>query len=96
MEIVKASVAELEKKHFIRMEDGENIISIPISDDEPNAVKAAFNALIVRLKKGVFQIELQGVSEDLFSQVAKEYITQLNREIAEVRKEMEEHGLTGK
>ena len=33
------------------------------------------------------------VGEDLFSQVANEYITQLNREIQEVHGEMEEHGL---
>jgi hypothetical protein len=94
MEMVKASVVEVEKKHFIEIEGGEHAIRIPISEDKPNQVKGAFNALIARLKKGVFQIELQGVGEDLFSQVAKEYVTQLNREIKQVRKEMEEHSLT--
>ena len=33
------------------------------------------------------------LAEDLFSQVANEYVTQLNREIQEVRKEMEGYGL---
>lgn len=49
--------------------------------------------MITRIKEGEFQIELDEVGEDLFSQVANEYITQLNREIREVYGEMEQHGL---
>jgi hypothetical protein len=64
-----------------------------MSEDKPNEVKSAFNRLIARIKDGVFQIELTEVGEDLFSQVANEYITQLNREIQEVHGEMEQYGL---
>jgi len=64
-----------------------------MSEDKPNEVKSAFNSLIARIKDGEFQIELAEVGEDLFSQVANEYITQLNRDIQEVRGEMEQHGL---
>ena len=37
--------------------------------------------------------ELDKVGDDLFSQVANEYITQLNREIQEVHGEMKQYGL---
>jgi hypothetical protein len=67
-----------------------------MSEDKPNEVKNAFNRLIARIKDGEFQIELNGVGEDLFSQVANEYITQLNREIQEVRREMVQYGLVDK
>jgi hypothetical protein len=38
-------------------------------------------------------VRLSDVGEDLFSQVAEEYIKQLNKEIREVRAEMEEYSL---
>ena len=93
METIKATVMQADKKHFIKIEDGDHSIKIPMSEDKPNDVKKAFNRLIARIKDGVFQIELAEVGEDLFSQVASEYITQLNREIQEVRGEMEQHDL---
>ncbi len=93
METIKATVVQDKEKHFINIEDKEHPIRIPMSEDKPNDVKSAFNRLIARIKKGVFQIELTEVGEDLFYQVANEYITQLNREIQEVHGEMEQYGL---
>ncbi len=93
METIKAEVVELDEKYFIRIEAEDNPIKIPMSEDKPNEVKSAFNKLIARIKDREFQIELEEVGEDLFSQVANEYITQLNREIQEVRGEMEQYGL---
>ncbi len=93
METVEARVLEEDDKHFIEIvTDGEGI-RIPISEDKPNEVKSAFNKLIERIKEGEFEIEFEDEGDDLFSQVAKEYITQLNREIAEVRDEMIQYGL---
>lgn len=96
METIKASVVEVEGKHFILIAPGVEEIKIPISDDNPNEVKSAFNKLIEWIKEGEFGIEMDEVNPDLFSQVASEYLTQLNREIKEVRKEMEEIGLVGR
>ena len=93
METVKAKVVELEEKHFIKIETGDEEINIPISEDKPNEVKSAFNMLIARIKEGEFEIKLEDVGQDLFSQVASEYVTQLNREIQEVRGEMKDYGL---
>jgi len=93
METIKATVVEFEEKHFIKIETEKEEIKIPISEDKPNEVKSAFNKLIVRIKEGLFEIELKEVGQDLFSQVANEYVTQLNREIQEVHGEMKEYGL---
>lgn len=93
METIKATVVELEEKHFIRIETENEEIKIPISEDKPNEVKSAFNKLIARIKEGEFEIELEDIGQDLFSQVANEYITQLNREIQEVHGEMQNYGL---
>ena len=93
METIKAMVVELDKKHFIKIETGDEEIKIPISEDKPNEVKSAFNKLIVRIKEGEFEIKLEGIGDDLFSLVANEYVTQLNREIQEVRGEMKGYGL---
>jgi hypothetical protein len=90
METVKAAVVEIEEKHFIRIVNAGEEINIPLSDDKPNDVKSAFNRLIMWIKKGEVEIEIEEVGPDLFSQVAKEYINQLNREIQEVREEMED------
>ena len=93
MEKIKATVESIDDKHFIKIEAGNEEIRIPMSGDKPNEVKSAFNKLITRVKDGEFQIELEEVGEDLFSQVANEYITQLNREIQEVFGEMDQYGL---
>lgn len=92
METIKASIVNQEEKHFIEIQDNENTITIPISEDDPNVVKAAFNKLIGRLRKGLFEIELKIDGSDLFSQIAKEYITQLNAELAGVYDEIKREG----
>ena len=93
METIKATVEKLDDKYFIKVKSGDEEISIPMSEDKPNEVKSAFNKLIARIKVGQFQIKLEQVGEDLFSQVANEYLTQLNREIQEVHGEMKQNGL---
>lgn len=93
MEIIKATVENLDDKYFIKIKTGDEEISIPMSEDKPNEVKSAFNKIITRIKVGEFQIKLDEARDDLFSQVANEYLTQLNREIQEVRGEMKQYGL---
>lgn len=92
MEKIDAVVIEENDNHFIKILD-QDPIKILISDDDPKQVKSAFNKLLLRLKQGVFEIELKEESEDLFFQVAKEYLKQLNGELQEVYEEMESAGL---
>lgn len=94
MEAVKATVAQIDEKQFIKIELQDGAVLIPMSDDKADEVKSAFNKLIVRVKKGEFQVKLEGLGDDLFSQVANEYIKQLNREIKEIHAELKQHGLT--
>ncbi|MFA6192970.1 MAG: hypothetical protein WC665_11555 [Sulfurimonas sp.] len=94
METFNATVIEKEEKYYINIADSGGLIAaIPISEDEPNEVKSAFNSLIIRLKKGRFAIEMTDVGTDLYSQVSNEYINQLNGEIEEVFTEMEHYNL---
>lgn len=92
---LSASVQSDGDKHYIVIALESYSVRIPMSDDNPNQVKSAFNRLIERTRSGEFTIELDKVGEDLFSQVANEYIGQLNREIQEVRAEMMEFKLLG-
>ena len=93
METIRATVQTVDEKYFIKIEAEDQEIRIPMSEDKPNEVKSAFNKLIARIKDGKFRIELEKMGEDLFSQVANEYIAQLNREIHEVYGEMVQYGL---
>ena len=93
MVTLRAVVQVAGEKHSLIIETDSGEIKIPLSEDNASQVKAAFNKLIVRIKEGPFQVELADRGEDLFSQVAVEYITQLNREILEVWGEMKQHGL---
>jgi hypothetical protein len=92
---VKASVQSTGDKHFLEIVLDSETVRLPISDDSPNQVKSAFNRLIERTRSGAFVIELDRAEDDLFSQVAKEYIVQLNKEIREVREEMKQFKLLG-
>jgi hypothetical protein len=93
MVTLRATVQIAGERHNLVIETEASEITIPLSEDNANQVKAAFNRLVVRIKEGPFQIDLVDRGEDLFSQVAAEYITQLNREIQEVWGEMRQHGL---
>lgn len=96
METINASVVEIAEKYSIKIQFANYTVMIPMSEDNPSEVKSAFNKLILRLKDGAFQIELQDIGNDLFSQVAKEYISQLNREVQEVYSEMLQHDLASR
>lgn len=96
MEAIKAKVTNSDDKYFIDIRTAASYIRIPISDDNPSEVKSAFNKLILQLKAGVFQIELEDVGPDLFSQVALEYVKQLNQELQEVFAEMVKYNLVSR
>ena len=93
MEVLKATVENTDDKYFIRIKVEGGDVIIPLSDDNANAVKSAFNKLIQRIRAGEVTIKLDKVGDDLFSMVAHEYLTQLNREIQEVHSQMKEYGL---
>ena len=81
MVTLDATLECVEEKYFLKISVEQGSVMISLSDDNPNAVKGAFNKLVQRLKIGEFNIKLDKVGEDLFSMVANEYLAQLNREI---------------
>jgi hypothetical protein len=93
MEAINATVEVVDEKVFIRIDMEAGVVKIPLSEDKPVDVKSAFNKIITRIKLGQFEIKLDKLGEDLFSLVAAEYLTQLNREIKEVHGDMLAKGL---
>lgn len=93
METLKAMVENADDKYSLRIKVESGDVVIPLSDDNANAVKSAFNKLIQRIREGEFKIQLDNEGNDLFSMVAKEYLTQLNKEIREVHRQIKEFGL---
>lgn len=94
MEKYKAIVKEDNGKHILCLSAGGNDLDIPLTEDNPNAVKNVFNKLIILLKKGEFEFYMEEVGTDLFFQVSREYILQLNKDLAEVYREMTHYSLT--
>jgi|LakMenEpi03Aug12_release.lakeMendotaPanAssembly.Ray.scaffolds.fasta_scaffold82610_4 hypothetical protein len=66
---------------------------IILTDDNPNNIKLVFNSLIKDLKKGAFQFELEDSTTDLFHNICKEYLIQLNSELLSIYNEMDEFDL---
>ena len=93
METLKAMVENAGDKYSLRITVESGDVVIPLSDDNANAVKGAFNSLIQLIREGEFKIQLDREGDDLFSMVAKEYLTQLNKEIREVHHQIKEFGL---
>lgn len=93
METIEATVVTLDDKVYIKIADKEKEIKIPMCEDKSNEVKSAFNILVTRLKAGKYRIKLMVTKDDLFHQVANEYITQLNRELIDIFGEMKQYGL---
>ncbi len=96
MEVLKAMVENADDKYFLRIKIETGDVVIPLSDDNAISVKSAFNKLILRIRDGEFKIQLDKEGEDLFSMVAKEYLTQLNKEIREVHRQIQDLGLLNK
>lgn len=64
-------------------------LQISLTDNNPQKIKEVFNKLIVKLKDGIFKFEMTDVEGDLFSQVANEYVKQLNVDLEAVYKDLE-------
>lgn len=73
---------------FIQIMGKEVEIKIFLTEENPNSIKSAFNQLINLVRNDDVEIKMNEVGTDLFFHVASEYISQLNREIQEVRNEM--------
>jgi hypothetical protein len=94
METFKAEVVERDKEQCLMLVIKGQELIIPLTKDEPNEIKMVFNSLILQLKKSPFQISIEDREDgDIFHNIAREYINQLNTELDAIRKELEAHSL---
>lgn len=70
-----------------------NVLVIQLAEDKPNEIKDVFNKLIVTLKKGLFQFNLDDPTDDLYHHISKEYLVQLNCELESVYDELKDFDL---
>lgn len=66
---------------------------INMSSDNVVEIKSVFNVICKELEKGEFIFELDDNKKDLYNDVAKEYIGQLNDEIADIYAIMKNEGI---
>jgi len=96
METYKATVINEDDDWFLVLTANEGDMRIPLTRDEPLEIKTVFNKLIMNLKETEFEFKAQDLGSDLFSQIAKEYIEQLNSELRSVFKELSDYDLVKK
>jgi hypothetical protein len=77
----------------LKLAVGAEELSIVLTEDNPNAVKAVFNKLLLQLKTGQVTFILKDDKDDLYSHICKEYITQLNAELESTYAELKDNGL---
>ena len=93
METRKATIKREINKASLILVDANQEHEIILSEDNPNNVKHVFNNLLKDLKKGIFEYELEDSTLDLYHNICKEYIIQLNSEIQSIYTEMDEFDL---
>ena len=93
METYEANLIADGENHRLELNSKTSILRIPFTDDSPNEIKSTFNHLIQRLKSEHFNFKLNDVGNDLFSQIAVEYVQQLNKELTTAYGELSHNGL---
>lgn len=93
METFKASIIRGDQNTILALQVSENRYDITLTDDNPNNVKSVFNKLLLKLKDGVYNFELEDSTEDLYYHICKEYINQLNTELSSTYKELKDYEL---
>lgn len=93
METKKAIIKREELHTYLVLEIGDNPIQITLTDDNPNNIKSAFNLILRELKKGLFEFKLEDENSDLYNNICKEYLNQLNVELKTIFAELEEYEL---
>jgi len=96
MEIRDASIIKKEENYYLELTLKNKKVEMSLTEDQQNDVKNVFNELIIELKKEAFNFKLLNEENDLYSQISKEYIKQLNVELNTVYTELKAYDLLGK
>lgn len=93
METKIARISREEEKTVLLLDLGDEELGIVLTDDNPNNIKDSFNKIILKLKKELFQFQLEDEKSDLYHHICEEYLAQLNSEIKVIHQEMSEYDL---
>jgi hypothetical protein len=93
MAMYNATIDRRDNGAFLRFSIGENVLSIALMEDNPNQVKTVFNELLKHLRIGELEFSLDDSTDDLYYQICREYIVQLNAELKSTYKELIDNGL---
>jgi hypothetical protein len=89
----KATIRRGKTDNYLVLETSGKSLEIILTDDNPNSIMTAFNSLLLDLKKGMIQYELDDTGKDLYHHICEEYIKQLNTEIKSVYAELKDYNL---
>lgn len=93
MENFNAEIKREDQRTTLVLKGKTENYELILTEDNPNAVKSIFNRLLQELKKGAFSFVLIDEKEDLYQQISKEYLTQLNSELLSVYDELKDYEL---
>lgn len=88
-----ATIERKDNSATLKLALGTEELDIVLTEDNPNAVKSAFNKLLLHLKGGEIDFNLTDETDDLYFNICKEYITQLNAELKSTYTELKDNGL---
>lgn len=89
METRKVKILRNDDKIALQFELKNDFIEIILGEESPTNIKSAFNFILHELKDGIFSFILTDEVEDLYSEIAKEYLKQLNQEMEIIYKEIQ-------
>lgn len=78
---------------ILKLALGDDVLSIVLTEDNPNEVKSLFNKLLIHLKDGEIEFNLTDNNDDLYYHICKEYISQLNVELKSTYAELRDNNL---
>jgi hypothetical protein len=93
METFNAEIKREEQKTTLVLKGKNEDYELILTEDSPNSIKSVFNKLLQELKKGAFSFELIDEKQDLYHQISKEYLIQLNSELLSVYEELKDYEL---
>ena len=93
METFNAEITREEQKTVLVLKGRDKDYEIILTEDNPNSIKTIFNELLKELKDGEFEFNLVDDKTDLYQQISKEYLTQLNSELLSIYQELKDYKL---
>jgi len=94
MAIYNATIERLNNNSAtLKLALGTDELKIVLTDDNPNEVKSVFNKLLFLLKNGEIEFNLLDEGTDLYNNICRVYIAQLNSELKSTYNELRDNGL---